>query len=506
MKKIGFDNEQYLCEQTKAILDRVSQFDHKLYLEFGGKLLLDYHAARVLPGYDPAVKIKLLRGLKDKVEIIICIYAKDIEAGRLRGDFGMTYDMACLKTIDDLRDWGLDARKVVITRFKNEPLAVKFRNRLERKGITVYYHYEIAGYPADIERIVSEEGYGRNDYIETSRPIVVVTAPGPGSGKLAVCLSQMYHDHHRGISSGYAKFETFPIWNIPLKHPVNIAYEAATADLRDYNLVDPLHLKTYNKEAVNYNRDVAAFPILKNILERIVGKGKDMLMYNSPTDMGVNRAGSGIIDDEAVREAARQEIIRRFFRYHWEFMLGAERKETVERAESLMREVGVEEERRRCVLPARKAAQEAEEAKKGNEGVFCGAAIELASGSIVGGKNSPLMHAASAAVINAVKKLAGLPDKIHLLPPGVIGNIAHLKKEILGLGTESLDLEETLVALAISAAANPAAEAAVKALKDLQNCEMHMTHMPTRGDEAGLRKLKVNFTCDAQPASSYFLR
>ncbi|MFH1046387.1 MAG: DUF1846 domain-containing protein [Candidatus Omnitrophota bacterium] len=506
MKK-GFDNEKYLSEQTKAILDRVAQFDHKLYLEFGGKLLFDYHASRVLPGYDPSVKMQLLKRLKDKIEIIICIYAKDIEAGRLRGDFGMTYDLACLKTIDDLKDWGLNVTNVVITRFKSEPLAIKFKNRLERKGIQVYLHYEIKGYPGNIDKIVSKAGYGRNEYIKTEKPIVVVTAPGPGSGKLAACLSQMYHDHKKGIDSGYAKFETFPIWNLPLHHPVNVAYESATADLADYNLVDPHHLKTYNKKSINYNRDVDAFPILKSILEKIIGKSAKKIMYNSPTDMGVNRAGFGIIDDEAVKAAAKQEIIRRFFRYHWEFMLGLEKKETVERAKELMKQEGLKEEDRACVLPARKAAEDAAKTSgKGNNGVFCGAAIELAEGKIITGKNSPLMHAASAAVINAIKHLAEVPDKIHLLPSNVIGNIAALKKDILDLKTESLDLEETLVALSISAAANPTAEAAVKALKALGGCEMHMSHIPSRGDEAGLRKLKINFTCDAQPTSHYFLR
>lgn len=507
MKKTGFDNEKYLAGQTKAILERVARFDHKLYLEFGGKLLFDYHAARVLPGYEPTVKMQLLQRLKENIEIVICVYAKDIEAGRLRGDFGMTYDMACLKTIDDLKDYGLDVNKVVITRFKAEPLAIKFKNRLERKGIKVYLHREIKGYPADINKIVSKRGYGRNGYIKTEKPVVVVTAPGPGSGKLATCLSQLYHDHKRGINSGYAKFETFPIWNLPLRHPVNVAYESATADLGDYNLTDPFHFKTYNKKAVNYNRDVDAFPILKSILQKIVGKKRDMVMYDSPTDMGVNRAGFGIVDDEVVKEAAKQEIIRRCFRYHWEFMLGAEKKETVERARQLMKEVGVKEEDRSCVLPARKAAREAAKSPgKGNNGIFCGAAVELPDGKIISGKNSPLMHAASSAIINAVKYLADIPDNIHLLPRSVINNIAALKKEILGSKTESLDLEETLVALSISAAASPTAEAAVKMLKQLKDCEMHITHIPSRGDEAGLRKLRINFTCDAQPTSNYFLR
>lgn len=507
MKKVGFDNEKYLAEQTKAILERVAKFDHKLYLEFGGKLLFDYHASRVLPGYDPTVKMQLLKRLKENIEIVICIYAKDIEAGRLQGDFGMTYDMACLKTIDDLKDYGLDVNKVIITRFKSELLAIKFKNRIERKGIRVFIHREIKGYPTNIDRIVSKSGYGRNDYIKTEKQIVVITAPGPGSGKLATCLSQLYHDHKRGINSGYAKFETFPIWNLPLRHPVNVAYEAATADLQDYNLVDPFHLKTYNKRVINYNRDVDAFPILKSILQRIMGRGKEMVMYNSPTDMGVNRAGFGIIDDEVVKTAAKQEIIRRFFRYHWEFMQGLERKETVERAKELMKEVEVKEEDRACVLPARRAASEATKTSgKGDNGIFSGAAVELRDDKIISGKNSPLMHAVSAAIINAIKHLADIPDKIHLLPSSVIKNISILKKEILDAKTESLDLEETLVALSISAASNPAAEAAVKVLKELQNCEMHMTHIPSRGDEAGLRKLKINFTCDAQPSSDYFLR
>lgn len=507
MKSIGFDNEKYLAEQTRAILERVAKFDHKLYLEFGGKLLFDFHAARVLPGYDPTVKMQLLKRLKDNIEIVICIYAKDIENGRLRGDFGMTYDMAALKTIDDLKDYGLNVNKVVLTRFKNEPLAIKFKTRLERKKVKAYIHKEIKGYPNDINKIVSKRGYGVNDYIKTEKPIVVVTAPGPGSGKLATCLSQLYHDHQRGVNSGYAKFETFPIWNLPLKHPVNVAYESATADLQDFNVVDPHHLKTYNKRTINYNRDVDAFPILKSILQKIIGEGKKMLLYNSPTDMGVNRAGFGIVDDQAVRLAAKQEIIRRFFRYHWEFMLGLEKKETVDRARELMKQVEVKEEDRACVLPARKAAFDAAKSSgKGANGVFCGAAVELPDGKIISGKNSGLMHAASAAIINAIKRLADIPDKIHLLPRSVISNIAALKKDVLDAKTESLNLEETLVALSISAAHNPSAEAALKTLKELQNCEMHLTHIPTPGDEAGLRKLKINFTCDAQPTSDYFLR
>ncbi|MFH0855785.1 MAG: DUF1846 domain-containing protein, partial [Candidatus Omnitrophota bacterium] len=328
-KKIGFDNEKYLREQTAAILDRVRRFDNKLYLEFGGKLCFDFHAARVLPGYDPNVKIRLLQQLKEKIDIILCIYAGDIEKGRVRGDFGITYDAATLKLIDDLRKWGLDILSVVITRFTNQPSAVIFKNKLERRGVKVYLHFPIEGYPADVGVIVSEKGFGKNEHIETKNPIAIVTAPGPNSGKLSTCLSQLYHEHKKGVNAGYAKFETFPIWNLPLKHPVNVAYEAATADIQDFNLVDPFHLSKYNKTAINYNRDVESFPILKLILSRILEKKSEVPLYNSPTDMGVNRAGFGIVDDRIVQEAARQELIRRYFRYNTEYIMGIEKKETV---------------------------------------------------------------------------------------------------------------------------------------------------------------------------------
>ena len=508
MKKNGFDNKKYLKEQSQYILERVKKFDHKLYLEFGGKLCFDYHASRVLPGYDPRAKLRLLKMLGDKVEIIFCVYAKDVEMGRLRGDFGTTYDTAALFMIDDLKDWGLDVSSVVLTRFNGEPQAVRFKNRLERKGITTYIHQEIPGYPLNVDGIVSEDGLGRNEYILTKKPIVIVTAPGPGSGKLATCLSQMYHDHKKEINSGYAKFETFPIWNLPLKHPVNVAYESATCDLRDSNLVDPFHLETYKQEAINYNRDVEAFPILKRILEKIVGRGQGaMVMYNSPTDMGVNRAVFGIVNDRIVQEAAKQEIIRRYFRYHWEFMLGLEKRETVQRARSLMEELGLKEEDRPCVVPARKAANQVARKGKGHKGVFCGAAIELGNGKIVTGKNSPLLHAASAAILNTVKTLARIPDKIHLLPRTVINNIGMLKKDTLGMKSESLDVEEILIALSISATANPAAEAGMKELRKLNRCQMHLTHLPSDGDEGGLRKVGINMTTDANSTTpGYFLR
>jgi len=500
-KKISFDNEKYLREQTGEILKRVKRFDNKLYLEFGGKICFDYHAARVLPGYDPNVKMRLLEQLKEHSEILIAVYSKDIEQGRVRGDFGITYDLATLKLIDDLKTWGLDVTGVVITRFNNEPSTIKFKTRLENLGLKVYIHVPIEGYPYDVDCIVSKNGYGRNDYIETKKPIVIVTAPGPGSGKLSVCLSQLYHDHKRGIHSGYAKFETFPIWNLPLDHPVNIAYEAATVDLGDFNMIDPFHLEKYNVRAVNYNRDVEAFPILKNILRRIVDADD---CYNSPTDMGVNRAGFGIIDDDGVREAAKEEIIRRFFRHNLEFATGRGTKKELLLAESILRKVGIKPEDRKVVVFARKAAEECRNKGKGNKGYYCGAAIELADGKIITGKNSPLMHAVSSAIINAVKYLSCIRDDIHILKPEVMNGLATLKKDILNFSSESLTLDEILVALSISAHTDENARVSIAKLKELQGCELHSTHLLTPGDEAGLRKLGINFTTDAVPSSSLF--
>ena len=500
-QKIGFDNEKYLKEQTAAILDRVKKFGNKLYLEFGGKLCFDYHAARVLPGYDPNVKIRLLQLLKDKIDIVLCIYAGDIEKGRVRGDFGITYDAATLKLIDDLRKWGLDILAVVITRFANQPTATIFKNKLERRSVKVYLHYPIEGYPASIDLVVSDEGFGKNEYIETKRPIVIVTGPGPGSGKLATCFSQLYQEHKRGINAGYAKFETFPIWNLPLKHPINVAYEAATADIQDFNLVDPFHLNTYNETAINYNRDVESFPILKLILSKIFDKGAQLPMYNSPTDMGVNRAGFGIVDDEIVQEAAKQELIRRYFRYNAEYVLGIEKKETVDRVMLLMEELGVKITDRLVVEAARIAADEAEAKGQGNAGIYCGAAIQLSDKRILTGKNSKLMHAASSLILNATKVLANIPDEILLLSPYVINQISKLKEGILSTESESLDLEETLIALSISATTNHTAELAMKKLVELKGCEVHMTHIPTPGDEVGLKRLGVNLTTDGRFSS-----
>ncbi len=382
---------------------------------------------------------------------------------------------------------------MVITRFANQPAAAAFKNRLERRGVRVYTHRATKGYPTEIDTIVSADGYGANEYIETSKPIVVVTGPGPGSGKLATCLSQLYHEYRRGLVSGYAKFETFPIWNIPLKHPVNVAYEAATADIGDFNLVDPFHLEAYGQVAINYNRDVEVFPVLKRILEKITGGPS---FYKSPTDMGCNAAGFGITDDAVVREAARQELVRRFFRYSCEYAMGFVEKETVQRAELLMKELEVRPEDRLVVGAARRAAEEARSTGKGNKGVFVGAAMELGDGTIVTGKNSPLMHAASALVINAVKRLAGIPDRIPLLSPSIVESVGALKMSVFGARTVSLDLSEVLICLSINAATNPMAQLALDKMKELQGCEVHITHIPTPGDDAGLRRFGINLTTD----------
>jgi uncharacterized protein (UPF0371 family) len=498
LSPIAFDTERYLAEQTRAIIERCHALGDKLYLEFGGKIAYDFHAARVLPGYDPNVKIRLLQELKDRAEILVCIYAGDIARKKIRADFGIPYDADSLKLIDDLRDWGLLVRGVVITRFEDQPAARVFKARLERRGIDVHTHRATRGYPTDVDLIVSDDGYGANTFIPSERPIVVVTGPGPGSGKLGTCLSQLYHEHRRGTRAGYAKFETFPIWNLPLKHPVNVAYEAATVELRDVNLIDPFHLAAYGEQTVNYNRDVEAFPLLQRILERITGNG---ITYRSPTDMGVNRAGFAIADDDGVREAARQEVIRRHFRCACEYAVGAVEREDTQRAELLMEELGLTVEDRRVVAPARAAAADAEATGKGNNGTFVGAAVGLPDGTIVTGKNSPLMHAASAVVLNAIKQLSRIPDEIHLLAPDIMQSIAGLKKDILCMKSVSLDLEETLIALGLSAAANPAARAAMQRLRELAGCEYHTTHIPTPGDEAGLRRLGVNVTSDPNFAS-----
>ena len=498
-RSVAFDNEKYLAEQSEAIVERIAQVGGKLHLEFGGKLMYDYHAARVLPGFDPNVKMRLLQRLASQTEILLCVYAGDLERRKIRADFGITYDADTFKLIDDLRDRGLAVRAVVITRYEDQPAAETFRNKLERRGVTVYTHRPIPGYPADVSRVVSDDGYGANPYIKTDAPLVVVNAPGPNSGKMGTCLSQVYHEHQRGVRTGYAKFETFPIWNLPLRHPVNAAYEAATAELRDVNMIDPYHLEAYDERAVNYNRDIEAFPLLKRILEKITGES----MYQSPTDMGVNRAGFAIINDDAAQEAGKCEIIRRYFRYACDEVLGLEDRDTVRRIEALMEEFDLKPEDRSVVLPARNAAAAAEKkADKGHHGVFSGAAIELPTNTIVSGRNSPMMHASAALVLNAIKVLAEVPDHLDFISPAVIGSIGTLRKDLLGRSSISLNLEETLIALSISSTTNPTAHQAMLQLPRLSGCELHLTHLPTPGDERGLRRLGVRLTCDPTFASN----
>lgn len=504
MTKIGFDNEKYLDKQAAAILERVNLFKDKLYLEFGGKLFFDYHASRVLPGFDPNIKITLLRKLKDKADIILCVAAGDIERKKIRADFGITYDMNVLKLIDDFREWNLDVAGVVITLFDNQPSAVHFKNKLERQGIRTYTHGFTKGYPADIDTIVSDEGYGANSYIETKNKLVIVTAPGPASGKLATCLSQLYHDFKMGLESGYAKFETFPIWNLPLKHPVNIAYEAATADIRDFNMIDPYHLESYGEMTINYNRDVEIFPVIKRILNKITSGAS---LYKSPTDMGVNKASYGIIRDDIVREASKQEIIRRYFWYNVEYIKGSIDQDTLTRSELLMKNLGLNPEDRKVVLPAREVVSERRsDAMDDTYENLSAAAIELEDGTIVTGKNSCLMDAASSLILNAIKTVAGIPDNIHLLSPNVIESIQQLKGNILGDRTKALNLEETLIALGISATTNPTAQLALDCLKDLAGCEIHFTHIQSPTNEKALRKLRVNVTSDPQfPSKNLFM-
>jgi len=497
---IGFDNEKYLEEQSKYILERVNNFD-KLYLEFGGKLLSDFHAKRVLPGYDENVKIKLLQKLKDKLEVIICIYSGDIERNKIRDDFGLTYDMETLKLIDDLRAYGLDVNSVVITRYNDQPATNVFIKKLENRGIKVYTHRATKGYPTDVDTIVSDEGYGKNPYIETTKPIVVVTAPGPGSGKLGTCLSQLYHEYKRGRVAGYSKFETFPVWNIPLKHPLNIAYEAATADLKDINMIDSFHLDAYNEVTVNYNRDIESFPILKRIIEKITGKES---IYKSPTDMGVNRIKWGIINDDVVREASKQEIIRRYFKISCEYKKGYADKEALERIHVIMEELELKPEDRSVVLSARERAERLKKESCGNE-ICSVVAIELKDGTMITGKGSDLMNATAAAILNAVKYLAKISDEIHLISPVVLDPIRKLKTETLGNKSAALNCEEILMALSICAVTNPTAQVAMTKLSLLKGCQAHSTTILSRNDEKTFRELGIDVTCDTEfPSESLY--
>ena len=498
--KIGFDHVKYLEEQSKYILERVNNYD-KLYLEFGGKLMFDKHAARVLPGFDENAKIKLLHKLREKVEVVICVYAGDIERNKIRGDFGITYDMDVLRLIDDLRTYDLDVNSVVITRFNDQPATTVFINKLERRGIKVYKHRATKGYPTDVDTIVSDEGYGKNPYIETTKPIVVVTAPGPGSGKLATCLSQLYHEFKRGNEAGYSKFETFPVWNVPLKHPLNIAYEAATVDLKDVNMIDSFHMDAYGEIAVNYNRDIESFPVLKRIIEKITGKES---VYKSPTDMGVNRVGFGIIDDDAVKEASNQEIISRYFKTGCEYKKGYVDKETYDRAKLIMEEVNLKETDRGVVLPAREKSAKLKLSAGENE--ICPAvALELHDGTIVTGKSSSLMDAAAAATINAIKHLANIADDIFLISPVILEPIKNLKGNTLKERNVALSCQEVLMALSISAATNPTAQVAMNKLSELRGCQAHSTTILSRSDDQTFGKLGIDVTCDAEyPSANLF--
>jgi len=500
MLKKGFDVDKYLRIQSEEILNRSKRFK-KLYLEIGGKLCYDFHASRVLPGYDPNTKIKLLRELRNYSEIVVCASAKDIESSKMGGDFGLTYEAMTLKLINDLRDFGLDVSAVVINRFSDEKKALKLKRYLENIGIRVYLQKEIEGYPADIDKIVSEEGYGQNPYIETNKPIVIVTGAGPGSGKMSFCLSQLYFDHIKGNESGFAKFETFPVWDLPLEHPVNIAYEAATADIGDVNMVDPFHLQESGITAINYNRDIESFPILKKILGRI-----GQQVYKSPTEMGVSKTKQGIIDDEVVRWAAKQEIIRRYFRHKKENLLGIVGKEVVDRIEKLMQKLGIDEKYREVVKYARQAALEAEkEEDKGNKGFYCGSAIQIGN-KIITGKNSELLHSESSCIIKALKYLANIPADIHLLPESMINNIRTLKQKISANPNPSLDVSEISVALAVASSTNPFVLECINKIPLLKSCEMHTTHLPTKGDEVGLRDLGINLTTDAELTPKIYLR
>ena len=480
---LGFDNDKYLDMQSKHIKERIAQFGGKLYLEFGGKLFDDYHASRVLPGFKPDSKITMLKQLKDQTEIVIAIKAGDIEKNKVRGDIGITYDMDVLRLIDAFTGNGLYVGSVVLTQFQEQPATLAYERKLKSLGLKVYRHYRIPGYPSNIPMIVSDEGYGKNDYIETTRPLVVVTAPGPGSGKMATCLSQLYHEQKRGVNAGYAKFETFPIWNLPLNHPVNLAYEAATADLNDVNMIDPFHLEAYGKTVVNYNRDVEVFPVLKAMFEKISGKSP----YQSPTDMGVNMAGYCIVDDEATKKAANQEIIRRYYSALCDKRKGDSADLAIAKIELLMEKAGITIADRLVVKAANIRAEET-----GGPA----AAMELPDGTLITGKTSALLGASSALILNALKKLAGIADESKLISPQIIEPIMDLKLKHLGNRNPLLHIDEILIALAIEALTNENAKKAYEKLDELKGLEVHSSVILSQVDVGVFKKLGVNLTCE----------
>ncbi len=485
MRKIGFDNDKYLKLQSERIQERIATFGGKLYLEFGGKLFDDFHASRVLPGFKPDSKINMLTKLKDEAEIVIVINAADIEKNKVRGDLGITYDMDVLRLIDAFRGYGLYVGSVVLTHFAGQPSAVSYQKKLETLGMKVYRHYPIAGYPANIPFIVSDEGYGKNDYIETTRSLVVVTAPGPGSGKMATCLSQLYHEHKRGIQAGYAKYETFPIWNLPLKHPVNLAYEAATADLNDVNMIDPFHLEAYGETTINYNRDVEIFPVLNAMFEQIMGESP----YKSPTDMGVNMAGYGIVDDEITRKASKDEIIRRYYNTLCLKRQGSADDEQILKIELLMKQAGITIEDRPVIGAA---------LMKAEMSGAPAAALELPNGQIVTGKTSELLGASSALLLNALKVLAGIDDETKLISPTIIEPIQNLKVEHLGNRNPRLHTDEVLIALAICAVTDDTAKQAMDQLQNLRGSEVHSSVILSQVDLNMFRKLGINLTCEPE--------
>ena len=481
----GFDNDKYIGLQADRIRERIARFGGKLYLEFGGKLFDDYHASRVLPGFRPDVKFRMLESLADDVEIVIAVNANHIEKAKTRGDLGITYDEDVLRLIDVFRSRGCYVGSVVLTQYAGQPAAEAYRRRLAQLGVTCYLHYPIAGYPHDIARIVSDEGYGRNDYIETSRPLVVVTAPGPGSGKLATCLSQLYHEHRRGVKAGYAKYETFPVWNLPLNHPVNIAYEAATADLDDANIIDPFQLEAYGETTVNYNRDVEAFPVLKAMMERIMGESP----YQSPTDMGVNMVGYAISDDEACREAANLEIVRRYFTAAVRFKRTGEGEEQVERLHSIMKKAGVDED----LSPARAAAL----GRERETGAPAGAMV-LPDGTVVTGRTGALLGAASALLMNALKAVTGVDDDLLVIDDKAIEPICRLKTEHLNSVNRRLHSDETLIALSITSSTDETAARVIAGLEKLRGCDAFFSVIISAADEALYRKLGINVSCEAK--------
>ncbi len=483
MGKLGFDNEKYLTRQTEEIRKRIDSFGGKLYLEFGGKLFDDYHASRVLPGFLPDSKLKMLLQLKDQAEIVIAINAGHISSGKRRADLGITYDQDVLRLIDVFREVGLYVGSVVLTQYHGQRAVDQFANKLKALGVPVYHHYAIADYPANIPLIVSDEGFGLNEYVETTRPLVVMTAPGPGSGKMATCLSQLYHEHKRGIQAGYAKYETFPIWNLPLKHPVNLAYEAATADLSDVNMIDPFHLEAYGETTVNYNRDVEIFPVVEAMFQKIFGS----CPYKSPTDMGVNMAGYGIVDDEACRDASKEEILRRYFAASCNKAKGQGSASEMQKLEVLLQGLSLTPESRATVSPA------LEKAEKTGHPALC---VELDDGTMILGKTSDLLGAAAAALLNALKHLGGIDDQVELISPEIIAPIQTLKIGHLGNRNPRLHTDEVLIALSISAVTDENAKTAMNQLAKLSGCQAHSTVILSQVDENIFKKLGVQLTCE----------